>query len=178
MTTSSILTELLVGEIDTQQSHFWFNGDFWIFILLGVASVLFSVLSFREAKAAKKAATEAGQVVKIQTITIELSELVQKLDVLDTTIDFGSARDFYSETNRRIMRIIAPFSGDDDYSTIIDSIRSTLAECRKNLASVKPVSGKGDDVSNSVYHAVESSFSKLSGQLAELMGLFEKRTIS
>lgn len=161
---------------------FWERWDFWIFVVLGLLSLFVSYMAFREAKHAKTAANEAGQTVKIQTITIELSELIQKLDKLEPKIEFSGARDFYSEVNRRIRRLTAPFKSEVEYKDIIAEIIQTLEGVKDALAGVRPISGDSESderavVENSVYFAVEKYFSDLGGQLAELMGYFEKRTI-
>jgi len=170
--------EILKG-ISELNTPFWERFDFWLFLLLSIASLIASIQAFREAKAARKAANNAGQTVKIQTITIELSEIIQKLDKLELKIEFSQARDFYSEVNRRIKRLTAPFKGDDEYKEVISEIAETLEELKASLAEVRPIeNGEGQSpVENSVYFAVEKHFSELGGQLAELMGYFEKRTL-
>lgn len=157
---------------------FWKTLDFWIFIVIGSASVIASYKAFLEARKARTAAHEAGRTVKIQTITIELSELVQKLDTLDMEIEFSTARDFLNEINRRIRRLISPFQTDETYSEVIANIRTVLSNARSALAEAKPINNDGQEpITNSIYYAIESHFSELSGYIAELMGLFEKRTI-
>ena len=156
---------------------FWKTFDFWIFVALSSLSLLFAILAFIEAKAAKKAANKAGQTVKIQTITIELTEIIQKLDILEPTIEFSQARDFYSEINRRIRRLISPFKNEANYQESITIICSTLDALHESLSKVRPIENK-NIVDNSIYFAIEHHFSMLSGQLAELMGYFEERTIN
>ncbi len=67
--------------LDTVQSisHF----DFWTATIIGLIGVFFSILAYREASKAKRAANAAGRTVKIQTVTIDLNELAQKLAKLD-----------------------------------------------------------------------------------------------
>ncbi len=171
--------ETLVNKVyQLLDTPFWKKGDFWIFIGIGSASVFASYKAFREARKARTAAHEAGRTVKIQTITIELSELVQKLDTLDIEIDFSTARDFLNEINRRIRRLMSPFQTDDMYIEVITNIKAVLSNAKGGLDEVKPINADGQEpVSNSIYYAIESYFSELSGYIAELMGLFEKRTI-
>jgi hypothetical protein len=171
--------EEIVKKISELERPFWETGDFWIFFVIGIASLIASIKAFIEAKEARKAANDAGQVVKIQTITIELSEIIQKLDKLEMTIQFSQARDFYSEINRRIKRLTAPFKDAEDYKEVILTIFETLDELKESLAKVRPIDREEEEnpVENSVYFAVEKHFSDLGGHLAELMGYFEKRTI-
>jgi hypothetical protein len=90
---------------------FWKHIDFWIATLLGVAGVFVSFLAYRQAEAAKEearqakeAATEAGRTVKLQTMSIELTEIAQKLDRVQPGIKFNAAKDLFNETSRRLRR--------------------------------------------------------------------------
>lgn len=157
---------------------FWKKPEFWISIAIGILSVVYSFIAYREAKSAKEAAYEAGKTVKIQTITIELTELVQKLDTLDMDIKYSTARDLFNEINRRVKRITAPFKDEKNYQETIEKINEVLLNTKGSLNEVRPIDDSEDnDLGFSVYNASESHFSDLSGLLAELMGLFEKRTI-
>lgn len=100
------------------------------------------------------------------------------MDKLDIEIEFSTARDLLNETNRRVRRLIAPFKEDDNYKTIAIKIIDTLSSAKNNLLQVRPIDQEEQVVTNSVYYAIESDFSELSGQLAELMGKFEERTIN
>ena len=100
--------------ISVMEQPFYTTPEFWIASIIGIASVYFSVKAFKEAREAKKAAFEAGKTVKIQTITIELTEIAQRLDKLDFELNFSEARDLLNEVSRRIRRLIAPFQ-DTDY---------------------------------------------------------------
>ena len=151
---------------------------FYLFILLGITSIIFSILAFLEARKAKQAASEAGTTVKIQTITIELSEIVQRLDTLDMEIEFSTARDLLNEITRRLRRLISTFKNDPEFKTTIMELIDTLGEARNALQEVRPTDSDAEDVvPNAVYYATEGFFSAISGLVADLMGLFEKRTI-
>jgi hypothetical protein len=158
---------------------FWVRPDFWLSIFIGLISTAASILAFFQAKRAKEAAAYAATTVKIQTITIELTELIQKLDKLDYEIEFSTARDFLNEISRKIIRLLAPFKENFDYKTTINTVFETLKKTKISLENVKPMSTKKDiDLElHSVYHAIESQFSELSALIAELIGLFEKRTL-
>lgn len=168
--------EEVLTELQKLNIPFWKTYDFWLFFIIGLLSLLASIKAFLEAKAAKTAANNAGQTVKIQTITIELSEIIQKLDKLETNIEFSDARDFLSEINRRIKRLTSPFKKVTDYEEIIALIYETLDITKDSLTEVRPLDNQ-TIVDNAVYFAVEKHFSDLGGLLAELMGYFEKRTI-
>jgi preprotein translocase subunit SecF len=159
--------------------NFWQHTEFWIFLIIGVLSLIASVMAFWQAKRAKEAAFQAGTTVKIQTITIELTELVQKLDKLDAKIDYPTARDFLNEISRKIIRLIAPFKEHDDYKNTINKIYEIISKTKKGLELVKPIDKEKnvDFALQSIYYAIESNFSDLSILLAEIIGLFEKRTL-
>jgi hypothetical protein len=172
-------TEIILRKIFQENVvPFWQSFDFWIFVLLSIASLIASLRAFSEARKARYAAYEAGKTVKLQTITIELSEIVQKLEKLDTYIDFSTARDLLSEMNRKIRRLVSPFQDDDDFKVLIEKIKTVLDETKKSLTLVRPVDDfEEEEVTQAVYNATESYFAELSGLIAELMGLIEKRTI-
>lgn len=156
---------------------FYTAPEFWIGVIIGLASVVFSVLAFIEARAAKKAASEAGKTVKIQTITIELTEIAQRLDKLDFDLSFSEARDLLNEVGRRLRRLIAPFQANEDMSDACDNLKEALEEAKRALEEVRPQSQDADLPENSVYFATQGHFANVSSLVAEIMGLFEKRTI-
>lgn len=163
---------------DMVGSPFYSQPDFWINVLLGVVGVLFSVLAFVEARRAKVAAAEAGKTVKIQTITIELSEIAQRLDKLDAQLNFSEARDLLNEISRRLRRLIAPFQSLEDLKDLCVSLKASLDAAKQALEGLMPQEGGADQLPpNSVYFATQGHFANISSQVAEIMGLFEKRTI-
>ena len=159
-------------------SPFYSTFDFWISTALGIGGVVFSIQAFREAKAAKLAASEAGKTVKIQTITIELSEIAQRLDKLEYDLTFSEARDLINEVSRRLRRLIAPFQLTDDLKAPCELLKAALDAAKLALNELHPQDGNPDDLpKNSVYFATQSHLSNISSLVAEIIGLFEKRTI-
>lgn len=156
---------------------FYTTWSFWISSLLGAAGVVFSVLAYVEARAAKIAAFEAGRTVKIQTITIELSEIAQRLDKLDSALSFPEARDLLNEVSRRLRRLIAPFQGTDDFAAPATSLKAVLDDAKSALETLRPQDAVDGVPSLSVYFGMQGHFSNISSMVAEIMGLFEKRTI-
>lgn len=166
----------LVGAINASEP-FYKQIEFWIANIIGIASVFFSVKAFVEAREAKKAAFEAGKTVKIQTITIELTEIAQRLDKLDFDLSFSEARDLLNEVSRRLRRLIAPFQDTDDLSEPCLNLKSALEDAKEALEEVRPQSPEDDLPPNTIYFATQGHFSNISSLVAEIMGLFEKRTI-
>lgn len=154
------------------------NLNVWSGFLLGVAGVVFSILAFNEARKAKAAATEAGRTVKIQTITIELTEISQRLDILEMEIDFSSARDLLNEVGRKLRRLISPFQADPEFTDTITSLKDALSSAKEALSGVRPArETEASQPNYAVYYAIEGEFSTINGLVADLLGLFEKRTI-
>jgi hypothetical protein len=158
---------------------FWKDWPFWISSVIGIAGLVFSFLAFREAKQAKRAATEAGRTVKIQTVAIELTEILQGLDSLDPAILYNEARDFISTLSRRLRRLVSPFQNDPDLATTVTSIRETLTNVKAALNSVRPTAGAAQPLPpNAVYNAVESDLVTINGFVADLLGLLEAKSFT
>jgi hypothetical protein len=169
---------------DTVQKSFWTKGDFLLATFLGILGAVisgfglyFSVKAFKEARAAKHAATEAGKTVKIQTVTIELSDILPKLDKLQPDVHFNEARDLLNEISRRLRRIISPFETDEGLSAKITLLRETLDKAKASLNNVRPTDTSKEEVPGTVYYAIEGEFVAISNSVADLLGLFEKKTI-
>lgn len=157
---------------------FYSDWGYWIAIIIGLASVWFSIKAFLEARKAKQAAAEAGRTVKIQTITIELTEIAQRLDKLDFELSFSEARDLLNEVGRRLRRLIAPFQSTKDMVEACDNLKAALDEAKDALEEVRPQTEDNTELPlNTVYFATQGHFSNISSLVAEIMGLFEKRTI-
>ena len=157
---------------------FYTLPEFWIGSVIGVISIIFSLMAFLEAREAKKAASEAGRTVKIQTITIELTEIAQRLDKLDFELNFSEARDLLNEVSRRLRRLIAPFQANEDMIDQCEGLKTALDEAKLALEEVRPQHEASQHIpANTIYFATQGHFSNISSLVAEIMGLFEKRTI-
>jgi len=177
------LTELL-------QSPFWHRGDFWIFAILGMVSIVvsgfglwFSIKAFGEAEQAKVAATqakvaakEAGKVVRVQTVAIELGEISQRLERLEPDILFSDARELVNEVARKLLRSISPYSEEPLLKTKIAEIRAAIPAAQNSMKEVRPSPG-ASEVPGAVYNAIEADLAKLNNLVAELLGLFETMNI-
>src|SRR5258706_5078498 len=118
--------------------HFYELPDFWINGVIGRGGLLFAVLAYLEAKQAKSAALEAGRTVKLQTITIELTEISQKLDRISPEIRFSEARDLLAEMSRRVRRAISPYANESDFREAISAVREALTAAQESLKTVRP----------------------------------------
>ncbi|MCH1926865.1 hypothetical protein L9G74_19085 [Shewanella sp. C32] len=156
---------------------FYGQPEFWISAFIGIVGIGFSVKAYMEAKAAKIAANQAGKTVKIQSIIIELTEIPQRLDKLNYELTFSEARDLLSEISRRTRRLIAPFQESAGLSDVCNALKFALDDAKLALEGVRPQNTESESQPNAVYFAMEGHFSNISGVVAEIMGLFEKRTI-
>ena len=153
------------------------DAAFWIGTLIGLAGVVFSWLAFVEARHAKLAAKDAGRTVKIQTITIELTEIAQRLDKLDFDLEFTTARDLLNEVSRRLRRLIAPFQSHQKYAESCRALKNLLDAAKVALAEVRPSGSEADPAPNTIYYGMQGHFATISAGVAEIMGLFEAETI-
>ncbi len=158
---------------------FYQTFDFWISFVLGAAGVVFSIMAYIEAAKAKNAAAAAGRSVKIQTVTIELTEILQRLDKLDDEIEFPEARDLLSEVSRRLRRLVGPFSNTPDISENYNQLKAALKQAKEALEGVRPSSlSTADQTPNAVYYALQGHFGTISEFVAEISGALEKKTIA
>jgi hypothetical protein len=164
--------------LELLKQPFWRHYDFWIGLVIGLAGLLFSILAFIEAKKAKKAANAAARTVKSQTVAIELTEIVLKLDKIKPDIRFSEARDLIAEISRRFHRATSPFSGDPGLSQTIKTNVEALRQVRESLKTVRPTDpAKEGEVPLAVYNAIEEACSQISSSVADLIGLFEREAI-
>ncbi len=169
----------LLERLERQVSQpYWQKYDFWITTAFGFVGLFLSYLAYKEAKRAKEAAQSAARTVKAITVSLELTDIVQKLDRIDEKIGYSACRELYNENNRKIKRLITPFKDDTELGALVANVETTLVQINVALVDVKPYNNVEDGSVYAVYSAVEGPFSLLSGQLGELIGLFERRTNS
>lgn len=157
---------------------FWSSPEFLISSVLGVAGLIFSFFAYVEAKKAKQAAIDAGEFIQIQSITIELNEMLHLLQSISLNIQYKEARDVLTTVKNKLRRYLASYKNDDVYRGACKNILDSLQYAQKALDDVKP---SGAELENSgygvVYYGIEGSFSIVCGNVSELMGLFERRAI-
>jgi hypothetical protein len=158
---------------------YWKHADFWILLVVGIASVVVAFMAYFEAGRAKKAATAAGKTVKIQTVMIELTEISQKLERLQPDIRFNEVRNLLSEISRRIIRYVSPFQKDPQLAEKIDILKAALSSAKESLNKVRPSDPmKEAETQFAVYYGIEGDFAAINMGVADLLGLLEKETIN
>ena len=171
--------EVILQAIEKLSDPFWGTLDFYIYVFLSVLSIVLSFLAFRAAGKAEQAAIKAGTHVKIQSVTVELTELSQSLERLDPQISYSSARDTLDILQKRVRRFVSPFTAEhQEISSSMNALKEKFVEAKSALTEVRPVGTDdvlGDQFSG--YYAIESSWSEINGLLADLIGLFEQMTL-
>lgn len=173
----------ILDRLNELHPHFWWDPGYWIAQIIGLAGAILSLLAFlearkafHEAKGAKEAATAAGRTVKIQTVTIELTEIAQKLDRIQPEVVYNEARDLLSEIQRRLRRLIAPFAKDPELKDAIGAVLQALQAAQSSLKAVRPTDPKVE-TPNAVYFGTQDAFDTINNCVADLLGLFEKQTL-
>lgn len=171
---SAEVTNAIQPVLELLRVEYWQKVDFWIFLLLGAAGLLFSILAFLEARQAKRAATAAGEIVKIQSVVIDLTELGQKINRLAPNIKFNDARDLLTETSSKLRRLVSPFQDDEELKSTIAKLLEALDAAQKALNSVRPVDANAEvSAPQAVFYGIQENFSGISNLVAQLLGLFE-----
>lgn len=165
--------------LDSQQPEFYEDITFWISLIFGLIGIYLSYIAYKQASEANTAARAAGTVVKLQSITIELTEIMQRMDKLSTELDYSDARDFYNELNRKVRRCISVLNIDPNYSNKTKEIIQTLVNIKNNLEQVRQTGSTDQTLLAGIdlYYAIEGEFTSLSGQLADLCGTLENKTL-
>jgi len=167
-----------IDSVETLLESAWKSWPYILSILISGGGLLFSFLAFKEAGKAKSAAKEAGQTVKIATITIELSEISQKLDKLLPKINFNEARDLLTEISRRLRRLVSPYADDEGLERNVQALLDSLSSARTSLNNVKPEGASIEtDAPYAVYYAIQNEFSDINDCIADLLGLFEMKNL-
>jgi hypothetical protein len=164
--------------IQASQHPYWRQPEFWIATVLTVVGVLLSAFAAYEAREAKRAANRAGRYVKLQSVTIELTEVAQKLAQIEPEALYREVRDQLQEITRKIRRVIAPYVQEANLRTAIDAVYAALDAAQEALHAVRPSPpAKEGEVPNAVYLAMEGQFASINNALADLIGLFEMKTV-
>lgn len=163
---------------------FWRRLDFWISSVIGAGGAWVSFLAYQQAEAAKEeatkakiAATEAGRTVKLQTMSIDLTEVAQKLERVQPGIKFNEAKYLFNETDRRLRRVMAPFANNAELRETISAVKVALQTTHESLKQVRPTDPtKEGEAPDAVYYGVEDNFATINSCVADLLGLVEKQT--
>jgi hypothetical protein len=173
----------LLDRINELHPPFWRDLAYYVAQIIGLAGLFYSYKAFKEAgkafheaRSAKVAATAAGRTVKIQTVTIELTEIAQKLDRIKPELLYSEARSLLTELQRRIRRVVAPFADEPGLSNTINSLLRALEAAQASLKSLRPTDPSAEEPFI-IYYATQEAFDAINNCVADLLGLFEKQTL-
>jgi len=168
--TSALTLELL----RSLEAPFYQRLEFWIATSLAMIGILFSLLAFVEARRAKAAALAAAANVKIQTIVLDLSEIVYGLGKIEAeTLSYPTARDLIIHVTRKLNRFLGPYEKVPDFGKKIGEINKVLSDVKNQLEGLRPNPGQPNPDGTSIYYAIEGALSQLSGLVSALMGQME-----
>lgn len=157
---------------------YWAKPDFWISVAFNVVGLGLTALTFWQAKKARDAAVDAGRTVKGQSVIIELSEIGQRIESIQSDISYREARDLFSGINRRVRRIISSYANDPFFSTSVAALRSALESAQVSLNAVKPTSPDSETrAPDAVFFGIEEEFATINNLIADLIGLMERQTV-
>ncbi|HTZ72385.1 MAG TPA: hypothetical protein VMB47_00560 [Candidatus Aquilonibacter sp.] len=170
---------------------FWWRGDFWIATVIGIVGALIAFGAWRqagraeaeakkakdEAEKAKDAATEAGKTVKLQTVCIDLTEIAQKIAVIELEITFEEAVYLLSDTSRHLYRVMASVP-EEDFREAIASVKTALQNAQTSLKEVTPTGVESSPSAglHSVYYNMVDKFAAINNCVSQLTGLMESKT--
>jgi hypothetical protein len=171
------------------EKPFWTHYVFWLelsCLVVGLVGAVVSYFAYLQAEGAKQeaeratiAALDAGRTVKLQTMSIELTEVAHKLERLHLKISFNEAKDLYRDASFKLVRLMAPFENDAGLRAPIEALWAALDAAREALKNVRPTDPnlKEDVAPESVYYGVEDSFATISTCLARVLGMIENQTV-
>lgn len=173
-------------------NNFWtYNTDIGtlIFTLTGiglsVAGLFYSIKAFREAELAKKAANDAGVVVKTQEIMMDL-ERISNDCLFDESVNYSQASNKLNEISSRVYAILGIYNKDDDiknHSQLIQDNFNSVKNALENANPSNPQSSVNDETidakykENYVYNITSPHFTNLINSLSTLKGILNSRLI-
>jgi hypothetical protein len=166
------------------ETPFWRHPDFWISSAIGIVGACIAYGAYRQAENAKdeaqkatKAATEAGKTVKLQTVCIDLTEIAQKLAVIEKEITFEDATYLLTDTSRHLLRVMSPFADHGDFRDAIAAVETALQTAQSSLKEVLPTGTPAEGAGlHTVYYNMVDKFAAINNCVARLTGLMEKHT--
>ncbi|MDP1802205.1 MAG: hypothetical protein Q8L81_12685 [Bacteroidota bacterium] len=170
------------------QNTFWtYHLDFWLFLVIGLVSFIYTYRSFRqaeeakveatfakqEATEAKNAANRAGKTVKKQTIILAISDTI-KMCQIRGNISYEDANNELMEISGKVRNIMGLFRQDlgQTHQALFQQIESCISDVTTefNLLDVAAEH-------KTIYTKIRPVLSALAGHLNELQGIIENELI-
>lgn len=175
-----------------EANSFWtYDSDFWTLILTlaGIAlssfGLYYSVKAFKEAELAKKAANDAGIVVKTQEIMMEL-ERISNVCLFNENIKYSEATNKLNEISSRVYAILGIYSKDGEIKEQTNIIQENFNLVKTALETANPsnpqsvINDETIDIKykdNFVYNMTSPHFTNLINSLSTLKGILNNRLI-
>lgn len=159
--------------------------DIYLSLFLSVIGIVYSILSFREAKAAKKAAEKAGIIVKTQETFIEL-ERISRICEFWEDIKYSEATGKLNEIGCRIHEICGMYKWDSNIQVDIQTILGYYEGAKMAVESANPSNPESvinDDSldekykQNFIFNQTAPHLSQLINSLYTLKGVLSSRLI-
>lgn len=175
-----------------EANTFWtYNLDFWTSLLtfLGIflsgVGLYYSHKAFKEAALAKKAANEAGIVVKTQEIMMELERISNEC-IFNEDIKYHEATNKLNEISSRVYGILGIYINDTEIKAQAQIIQENFTLVKTALESANPsnpqssINDEAIDLKykvNFVYNMTSPHFTNLINSLSTLKGILNSRLI-
>ena len=182
---------MIIQLIDNTNNFWHYNSDFWTTCLtiIGIAISAFGLhysnKAFQEAELAKKAANDAGIVVKTQEIMMELERISNEC-IFKVDVNFSEATNKLNEISSRVFGIIGIYKNDIEIKEQSQIIQENFNYVKTALELANPSNAQSgiNDITidekykeNYVYNITAPYFTNLINSLSTLKGILNGRLI-
>ncbi|MBN8691856.1 MAG: hypothetical protein J0L69_01605 [Bacteroidetes bacterium] len=174
-------TVTVINEIS---KPYYMDASFWISNIVsaafGTVGIIFSILSFREAKKAKDEASKAGNTVKIQSIIIDIMAISQQCQI-NLNADFESASKTLNDISSRVRNILSVSNSIllSENADLKNKFETNLSNIRASINSINPLQTPDiANVGNITFYTLEPHFAAIKDNLGDLKGILESKLLN
>lgn len=174
----------------TAVTPFYQDVEFWISFALGSVGLFFSIVSWWQAKGAKKAAEQAeaaaeraAKIVKTQDVLLDITEIIT-LCTLEVESSFIDANKKLTSVLGKISHSIGVLQDDHQHNEAINNVKGSISKIRDVLMGLNPIymeeaaiQIKDIQDNNRVYLAIAPNLDILVSHLQELCGNLQGKMI-
>lgn len=177
---------ILLQDTLVKQSSFWTGHyDFYVFLFLGILGIFISYFSYREAEkakieaeAAKEAASETQQSIKMKESSIDIAKIIDSCALNEKVKYFDAVTHINNEIVRKINYILMVHQNEIEtiQPGFVQQIKENVKAITNALDTVNPINSTegGEDI---VFSTVTPNFSDLIGSLSSLQAILDKQLI-
>lgn len=177
---------ILLQDTLVKASSFWTSHyDFWIFLLLAIIGIIISYRSYSEAEkakieaiAAKEAASETQESIKMKESSIDIAKIIDSCALDEKVKYFDAVSHINNEIVRKINYILIVHQTEIEAAQqgFVQQIKDNLKAITNALDTVNPNNSTdgGDDI---VFATVTPNFSDLIGSLSSLQAILDRQLI-